>query len=88
MAKAENMQTFALNLDRDHLHEVKKAALDSRMSASDWIREAIAEKMSDGVTEDSRLAGIVGAYRGLNEDGRAWLAQCADIAAAGKGLRA
>ena len=55
MPKGENMQTVALNLDRDHYNnDVRPAAAAAGLSASEWIRRAIAEKL-DGAPDDARL---------------------------------
>lgn len=87
MAKAENMQTVALNLDRETYYEIKQFALDERKSASEWIRGAIADKMGAN-PDEPELRKISGIYAELNKEGREWLAGCAEVAASCRNLKA
>lgn len=71
---------LSVDLDREKAHELKTAAVESRMTSSDWVRSAIDAKLGT-TAEDARLSRIESAYSRMNEDGRAWLEKCAEIAA-------
>lgn len=80
--------TISLVIDKEYYQEVvKPTAADQRISANELIRRAIEAYISE-IPRDKRLAKITGAYSGLNDQGKAWLLECSQVAIGDTNLKA
>ena len=68
-------------LDPDLLKEIQHQKVDGVInSVTEFIKSAVSEKL-DRAAEDPKRVKLLSLYDGLNEYGRDWLIECAQIAA-------
>lgn len=88
MALKPTNKAISLVLDTAYYEDtIKPAARDQDLSANQLIRRAITQYI-DGIPRDHRLAKIISVYEKLNDEGKAWLYECAQVAIGDTNLKA
>ena len=79
MADAKQITMFVPVDLLARIDEAAKQATGRNNGRTEWVLDAARAKLGE-TGEDARLARIAACYARMNEDGRAFLAECAQVA--------